>query len=240
MPDSLATMLASINDGGANTAAEMRAVIEALYQWTKKNSPVGDDVHWDGNDLAGFSTPILPSGSHTLTEANGLLSVHYNGQSTADLAGILKPLTGFAIGDSIQTAVRMMTTGANWAMAALILADGDLASSNAIMAFYEVGGSGANEIVTRTGSMGTVGADIQIETAVMDGRSIFGALHMRLLWVSANTFRLEISPDGVNWDAFTMADSARTLTPTHGGIGWSVWGGAGVRINTFEYFKVNL
>lgn len=46
MPDTLAAMLASINDGGANTAAEMRAVIEALYELDLGTPPVDGDFAW--------------------------------------------------------------------------------------------------------------------------------------------------------------------------------------------------
>lgn len=239
MPTSLAAMLALFNDNTAGdiSAADGRAVIQALYEWSGRGTVGADDAYWDGGDLADF-TQILPSGANTLTEQNGVLSVAYSGQTTSDLAGILKPLTGFGIGDSIQTAVRVLTDGTNWAMTALVLADGNAGSSNAIMAFYEIGS--AHEIVTRTGTMATVGADVQLKAAVIDSRGQFGTLHMRLTYQAANTFRLELSPDGVTWSTCGIADSSRTLTPTHGGIGWSIWGGTGPRINTYEYFKVNV
>lgn len=58
-----------------------------------------------------------------------------------------------------------------------------------------------------------------------DGAAIhFGEwLYLRLVWVSANTFRCLYSFDGATWRHAGGADASITLTPTHWGFGYTKW-----------------
>ena len=63
-------------------------------------------------------------------------------------------------------------------------------------------------------------------------------LYQRLTWVSANTFKHEVSHDGISWIS-TNGNQSKTMTPTHYGFAWSGWDSAAARAVSFEYFRVD-
>src|SRR5690606_15106891 len=44
---------------------------------------------------------------------------------------------------------------------------------------------------------------------------------VRLTYQAADTWRKEISPDGISWTTVGISDMSKTMTPTHVGACWS-------------------
>jgi len=234
----LQTLLAD-NASGDISAQDIRDFLVSVYPRGPELTGSDDDSFSDGA-TTGW-TEILPSGAHTITEADRTLSVLPTGQNASDLAGISKSVA-LSTGDSIQTSVRIMSTNANFAMAALVIGDGNAQTDNIVAGFLQFQSSNVYLTVTRGGTWETVGSDIQIsanDPMHADIGISLGEIHLRLTYVSANTFRFEISPDGVSWWDVGMSDSARTITPSSVGLGWTVWGGSTEPVISFGYFKVN-
>jgi hypothetical protein len=202
------------------------------------------DDYFDDASLSSTWSAILPTGANTLTEANdirgvGRLSVLYSGQAASDLAGIVKPISGLAIGDYIQAGFRNFGYDANYQMAALVFSDGNTAASNKVAVYFQGQGGSQNVLVTRGGTFDTVGADIQSATAnAINNANRLDELHVRFTWQASNSFRVQVSPDGISWIQ-RLSDTARTITPTHAGLGWTMWGGANNSITSFSYFITN-
>lgn len=197
----------------------------------------GDDDDFTDASLTDW-TAIDPTGTSTKTAGDGILSVKFSGQSSADLAGISKSVS-LSTGDSIQTAIRLIQPNSALGMVALVMGDGNTSSDNQMSFYYQLQ---ANQrlIVARGGTWAAVASpDIQITSNPgFHAYSMVGWLHMKLTYQAANTFRCELSPDGISWYA-PFSDASRTLTPTTVGLGWTAWGTSLTPVASFAYFKVN-
>lgn len=187
------------------------------------------DVVWDGSQVAGM-TQVTVTGSETLTEKTSVLSVLFSGQSGSDYNCLLASHT-FSVGDSFAVPIRLYYGSAGIAVAGVIFTDGTTSAANAVAAHLQKHNTeNHTRTYTRHGtltSMSTVSTQHNIRVEHMPW------MWMRLTYQASNTFRKELSPDGISWTTAGISDVSKTMTPTHFGVCWSVEGQSGEAINTF-------
>jgi hypothetical protein len=192
-----------------------------------------DDDEFDDDTIDAAWTSLTVTGSATWTEQDDVLSVVFDDQTAGDAAAQIKSINGTpAAAIEISTAVRAFTS-ANHGIVGMFFSDGTTATSNLVQFRTNVSDGS-------TSMYGGTFTDIQntlLSSFTVDASSIMTTIYMRLTWVSSNTWRMEVSPDGVSWTAFALADQSHTLTPTHYGLYVSSYGGTVPKIATFEYFR---
>lgn len=216
-----AQLIAEAPDGGLYTAAEYRNMLNDVIRGlvlAPYSLDDAEDIWWQG-DAAGM-TEVTVTGTQTITEKDGQLSVVFQGQSTSDVNCLLKART-FAAGDSFATRIRTGGAASNFTIPAFLLTDGTSDSSNCVMATAYV--SDANPVLgiftgTLTNAASVVVISPNSQLAWLDG------LYIKIKYVSSNTFQVWWSCDGISWADITVGTFAKTMTPTHIGVGWSRWG----------------
>jgi len=232
MPLTLAQIYALITDGGANTAADVRAALQALYhrQYGIGADPDTNDVYWDGDDVASGTT-VTVTGSQTIVEEGGLLSVRYDAQAANDLNCLLFART-LAVGSRWRTNARLFVRAHQFSMAALVMTDGVTAASNAIAttSYQDNAGNGFGSVWHGTLTALTSEAWILNDFAAA---RIVPHIGLELEYVAANSFQGRFG-DGIQGSSWGQANVAKTMTPTHVGVAWSNWGTTGEEsIDTF-------
>lgn len=240
MPLTLAQMQALINDNAAGeiVPTDHRAVNEAL--WRHIHAPYSvddaDDIWWEG-DSAGMTT-VAVSGTQTITERDGSLSVQFSGQTANDVNALLKPVT-FSIGDEWVTHLQLWSvpkaTSGNRSVAGLCFTDGTDATSNAVLANIQTDPSSdaAGIWVGRDGTLtNLIAADWVFVPQINFGGGIAG-IYVKLVYSAANTFQMFVSPNGIVWTKFSEPDITITMTPTHVGVAWGEDTDSTIHIATF-------
>ncbi len=202
------------------------------HRWATGAATVNDD-EFDGGVLDGSWTQVVPSGTQSVLVGNDTCSVKVKGTTAGSACGLVKPLNGFGIGNSIETAVRYLTSE-SYLMTGPLLCDGLTAGSNyAWMSNY----SYPNSILQLQFYKGTFTTAVGSGSPGISG-IITGPLFSKIKWVAANSFQPFWSPDGVQWTDFGLGAQSITLTPTYMGFGTSSYGGAQDVIASYEYFRV--
>ena len=186
-------------------------------------TPGGDDILWSGEDAAAM-TEVTVSGSQTISEVEGLLSVQFDSQTSGDYGALLKAFT-FGFGDSFAVPIRMLARSVasqQWD-AGLIFTDGTGASANAVLVHLQQNATNM-QVTTRHGTL-TALTSIGSNAAFGYGIGFFP--HFRMTYTSANTFDFLFSPDGISWSAMGYTSVSKTMTPTHFGVAWSRDGTSG-------------
>jgi hypothetical protein len=196
-----------------------------------------DDEFDDGSKDAAW-TETAVSGTATWTEDDDVLSCIFNNQTASDAAFIVKTLTGFSTGDYIECAMRLGGIDNNWIIGGLILTDGTGAAANSVAFSLQLGDM---SLVRRGGTVTNLGGTVDSSMGTWDTGGQSPWLYMRLTYVSSNTFKGEVSLDGVTWNDFGAADITPTFTPTHGGLFVTSWGGSSEgRLAAWEYFRTSV
>jgi len=185
------------------------------------------DIAWDGTVSAGLTT-VTVTGSQTITEKTGILSVSFSGQGSQDYDCLLSAHT-FSVGDAFAVPIRFMPDGL--AAAGIIFADGTTSAANAVTAHIQHNGTEAS-IRTYT-RYGTLTAMSSVSALYALYAQAFPWVWLRLTYQASNTFRKEVSPDGISWDTFGISDVSKTMTPTHVGVCWSKDNSSGTGIASF-------
>jgi hypothetical protein len=193
------------------------------------------DDEFDDEDHSNLNKVNL--GTANWTESNGILSCLFGGQTTNQTAASLTTLSTLGIGSAAQTAVRLMA-GANTANAGVLLSSGGTTTDSVVWQYAILTpGSSTMSLALRSGTFLST-STLHFSTNV--NHMIGGWIHMRLVWVSVNTFRAWWSPDGISWSDF--GQGAHVITgvnpPTRMGLGVSARGGSGDKIASFEYLRV--
>lgn len=182
------------------------------------------------------------SGAVTYNPNYGMLSVkHTGGDAAQGWHALLKSMSGLSAPVTIETCLRLQTYEGTL-IAGLVITDGTTVGSGKQVSLDHQR-SGATSFRNWTGFNAFGGELTGSPTGTGPGHRS-DRLFMRLTWVSANTWRAEVSPDGISWMPFNftngLADSSHTMTPTHMGIWLSSYGtGANLGgIFTFEHFRV--
>ncbi len=234
------TDIAAIDDGGANTVAEVRTALTSVLgrTWQDPALPNGTvgDIEWDGTDVAAM-TEVTVSGSQTIIESNGLLSVSFTGQSLNDVNCLLSAQT-IAIGDEWAVPVRTFTHapagGSGVAlMAGVILTDGVTSGSNCVFVHLHTGkGDTAHSLVIgRQGTLTAASGATRVTEEIL--AHSFPWLWCKIIYNAANSWAIAASPDGLSYTTMGFATFAKTMTPTHVGIGWNNQISSGDAIATF-------
>lgn len=172
----------------------------------------------------------------TWTEDGDALSVVSNGtDTTAVIHGMMRPLSGaggaLVAGDAFITCLTLTGT-ASYAMGGLVLSDGvTFGVGKQIISLNYTSTSASQNNDVRQGANWTISASVGA-IASSPGVPTF----VRLVMVSANVWRCDISPDGVSWIKGT-ATLAYTITPTHVGLHKTTWGTATKGITSYEFLR---
>jgi hypothetical protein len=165
-----------------------------------------------------------------------MLSVAFENQSSQDLTAMQKSILTLGLGSGIETAVRLAALD-NYAFAGLVFGDGTSDTHRAIFqAVYLAPSDNRLYYTLRSGTYTALSS-----THFTDGLDVMaGWVHMRLVWVTPTTFRAFWSIDGVTYTDFDEGNITIPgfVPPTYMGVGVSAWGGSGVKLASFEYFRV--
>jgi len=183
-----------------------------------------DDVVWAGSDYSTDFTQVTVTGTQTVTERDGLLSVKFSGQTAGDWNCALKAHT-FSVGDTFMVPLRLFgltPTGGGSQSAGIIFTDGTSSGSN-MVAGVNLTSSGDPEGLL-VGYHGTLTAGTSAPWVANDSMAgwAWPQIFIRLEYDAANTFILAFSPDGITFEDFGEASISKTMTPTHLGVAWQM------------------
>lgn len=199
--------------------------------WRNRRAAHAGDDEFDQGALDPAWTLQATSGTATPTVGGDVLSVVNANQNSLGTCVLIRPIT-IAAGGYIETALRCFGTAGNLVVG-LCFTDGTGAAANLAACTIDVKG---NNLTFRTGVVNNQSANGTNVTGISYSSMVGGWIYLRETWVSANTFRCEISLDGVTYSAFGGADSTKTMTPTQMGLFFSTYG-AGTQLNAYEYFR---
>lgn len=157
----------------------------------------------------------------TWTEDADVLSVlQVGGDPAAEIHALVRPIgTAMAVGDAFVTRLALHAPWAQtYVMGGIVVANGAVPTSDVTISLCYTDASGPPLVDTRPGTYAAVGAG----TAGYRNSTV--ELYLRLVYVAADTWRTDTSPDGVTWTL--GATLARVLAPTHVGLFNSSWGAA--------------
>lgn len=199
--------------------------------------PHPSDDEFSDASLTGW-TQVNGGGTPTVTwaEAGDALSCSFTNNNAGAILGQLKPIS-IGIGGYIQTAVKLHMQ-VNSPSAYLILASGTAPASNCVVASFQLA-SATNSTTLGVGN-GSLASAV-ISAPALSLITAYSPLHMRLIWLAANTWRVHFSPDGISWPSTAnITDLASALTPTFMGLGVGVNSASGYQqVATFEYFRAS-
>jgi hypothetical protein len=160
---------------------------------------------------------ITTTGSQVITEGSGLLSAKYKNQTAEDANGLVIA-KAFTVGDAWAVPLRMMVEpgGAN-ASAGLILADGVTATDNVVIGHLQK--TTSQLLVGRHGTWTDMSTAPWVSTDIATWA--FPWIWLKITYQATNTFRFEVSPDGLSWTTWGESDITQVMTPTHVGVFWS-------------------
>jgi hypothetical protein len=210
-------------------------------------TPSAADDFFDGASLDSAWTGLTVTGSQTITQKYGKLSVEIDGTiAVSDFNALLKSVTP-SFGDVIEARIGpVMSSEVNdFIFPGIVFSDGTTASSNiAIFGAFKrfiAGDSTENWgwwLSTRDGTFTAANAD----TAGADDAILAppDAIYLRLEYDATNSYKAFVSPDGVSWIQVGAAFTTPAFTPTHVGLCWSNWGQtADLTVVSFDYFRYN-
>lgn len=206
--------------------------------WMAHLNAADDNPLWvdefDGTALDPAWAQVDSSGTTLWVPKRGILSARTFNQAASDANALLYP-RALAVGETLETCVRVVSPLTNYIMFGLIVTDGVLTTSNCVwlMPFT----STTAGIYTWSLRHGTV---TNVATTVSNLSISQSEFHFqRLTRVSADVYKAECSSDGIQWTDFGLAQATKAMTPSHIGVAVSVWsGGAVPRIASFEYLRV--
>ncbi len=235
------TDIAAIDDGGANTAGEVRTAMTSsltpewmryLYQRQSDETAHNDDDFFDDGTVGG--TAVTPSGTPVWTESRGILSVKCTDLSSNDVAARAFALSGGATSSpvTVETCLALWTGTASAApRVGLAFSDGTSATSNIAGGFVI-----QSQLNTSAGTFTNVTGEVNQANTGQASHAAW--IYMRVVWESANTFQTQWSFDGVTYTDFGGGSLTRTMTPTHFAVMASDWGFTEDVIGSFQYVRV--
>ena len=222
--------------GGGSTVKDFRFTVPSDMSSVDEFNDDTLDPAWVRVD----STGAAASGA-VWTERGDALSVAQLGGGTANvIRAMSRPLSGaggsLAVGDGFVTCMRIFGPTTNYTMGGIVFSDGATpnAGTQVIGLAYQGGSSGGGGMAQCglwTGSSWTASANVgEIQLPASPG------IFYRLVLVAANTWRADMSPDGISWVS-TTATKTLTLTPTHVGLISSSWASATKGVVSYEFLR---
>lgn len=242
MPLTLAQMHALIADGGDNTAADVRDVIQALYDWIPNDQKYrmgrlpGETAHADDDFFTAYSgyTEHSPTGTADWDLSNYGLTARFFSQTANDVAVSVKDLTPTSPPVTIETTWSSAIQTLSNPGFGLCFTDGAADASN-IAAIGYLSNHGVDQI---EGTLASVTPTLT-GTGIDRVNFMQGTLAMRLIWKSANTFAWCVSPDGgTTWSDQSAGTFSETFTPDKIGFWVSGWSRPEPSIVSFAYLRV--
>lgn len=186
------------------------------------------DPAWARVDGAGVEASRL-----TWVEGiNGALAaINTGGDGNEKVHGLVRPIgTALADGTAFETFMQSRGGSSQYSMTGIVLSEGAQFGSGT-QVYMLCWGNGTN-------LEGWRGSGWNGATSLMTGYGgplAVGPAYYRLVYVSANTFKIGISPDGVNWTY--SSTFTQTCTPTHVGFLSSSWAGTHQHVASYEYLR---
>ena len=231
--------ITAIDDGGVNTAAEVRAALTSVL--ARADSGEGDppggtyDDEFDDASIHGDWTAVDLSGNEaSWVEGNNRLSVEGITDSAGYFHALLKAAT-IPTGTIIETHMRVMAFHTSYPQAGLLFTDGvtEGAGVQTLMGMH----------IQLSQMQATNRSNFRSRDAFTTGPTIYpnpGSLGLYLRWkyTAANTFDGYVSLDGNSWEQ-VFASFSDTITPTHVGLWIESWGTATYKPQaSFSYFRM--
>ena len=196
----------------------------------------GGDDEFDNGVFSDWTEVGSGNVSTTITETNNVLSIlHPGGGNTAELVSWVKSQS-ISNGTTIEVALRGIGRPQNFNVCGLMMSNGttfnDASKSQAIFYFSPNEGSwpmstmqGFNSITAFTGH-------------TYDANSVYHDLFLKMEFVSANTYRGWVSPDGISWVNVTGNVTRAVPDPSFVGFFVSSWGGTLPYAWSLRYLKI--
>lgn len=219
--------------GGGGTNKDRRWTVGSAETSVDEFNDSALDVAWVRVDGTGA---VLANA--TWTEDGDALSVISNGADTAAVIhGMMRPLSGaggaLVAGDAFITCLTLMGAAlTNYTMGGLVLSDGVTFGAGAqivSLSYTDTTAKQANDV--RQSANWAISTSAGMVTS-SPGVPTF----VRLVMMSANVWRCDISPDGVLWIKGT-ATLAYAMTPTHVGFHKTTWGSAVNGVTSYEFLR---
>jgi hypothetical protein len=196
------------------------------------------DPAWARVDSAGGG--VSPAANITWSEGSDSIGgVNLGGDSTDGFHALLRPLSAFGgaliAGDAIISCLTLMPSigGSNYSFAGLMLADGNtFGSGNQILGILGAAAAGKNLQVSAFTGFNTAAGVSSVTLTTMDTLRF---VYVRLVMTAANTWRVDGSPDGVNW--IKGSTISRTVTPTHVGLCSTSYGTSTKHVVSSEFLR---
>lgn len=214
--------------GGSSSAPEWLTYLNGRLA---SETPNDDDDFFQSSGFSDWTQVDGGSVTGTWTEGFDLASLSTSGGSAGDISAQVKELDSLSTGDYIETATAGFGLGGDFPHFGLVLADGATGGSGQqVFGGYSIQ---PRQIQCYDWS-GYDTRDGTTQFVVLRDPPMLEVVYLRLLYVSANTFRTSYSSDGVTWLA--LSDASITCTPTHGGIAASPYGSDTIQ-GRFHYFR---
>lgn len=201
----------------------------------------GESVHVDDDEftaasLTGWTNITNGAGTRLWTPKRGRLSVQMSGIAASDYEGQVKAMSPSSAPVTIETACVIYNSDVNFSMMGLAFTDGTTTAANLIAAELNLSSGGAG-FECRDGTWAAMNGAGLSRAEFNDDAVPMGMVYLQLIWVSANTFKVRLSVDGISWK--DLGTDAKTMTPTHYGVFATNWGGGANDMHgAFEYFRV--
>ncbi len=173
---------------------------------------------------------------HTIISQDDGVHLDFADQSVGDFTAYTKDLTGIAIGDYVQTKLRLFGGYIDTAdsVVGVGFTDGTTTAANSVFGGMN---QGADERLTLINGHGTLASMTTFPFQEIAPTS--GHLHLRCTYSAANTFQFSVSMNGRQFTQLG-ANISKTMTPTRGGFMASTYGASEDCMALFQYFHSNV
>src|SRR5512146_2460048 len=195
-----------------------------------------DDDEFTTDTSANYSS-ILPTGTANWSVANHNLNVQFDTQSGSDIAAFVKALT-LTDGGALETNVRISTENLkNYTVFGLLLTDGTLTTSGIVTASFYMS-STADQMFVRCDGGTVTNVSGSGASATLSALGQTGSFRIRLKRVSSTSYiwSLATEPGGLYY-SWGVSGYNPSITPTHGGVFVSTFGGTHKAIASFDYLR---
>lgn len=184
--------------------------------------PSDETVHVDDQEFVGTisGTAVTPTGTVVWTQDRGLLSCSYEDGDGGDVAVRVWPMTPIVAPVTIETAFRnLQPNNMGYGGPGLCFSEGNAVTDDIIICYYNSGdvysdskfgskrGTAMTSVITNLASVNTSQAP-----------SPLGLIYLRLIWTATNTWKINMSVDGVTWTDWGTGALSGTIAPTHFGV----------------------
>ena len=222
--------------GGSGTAPKDR-------RWSVGSSETSiDEFNDDSLDAAWVRVDGTgaASGNCTWVEGADVLSLkHEGGDTAAAVHGLVRPLSGLggapSVGDAYVTCLTLFgQVGVSYVMGGIILSDGTThGSGNQVFGlFYSETGTSRQDSETRHHTNWTTAGGVSTTLYTTGMVRTFA----RLVKLASDTWRTDVSPDGVQW-LTGLGTVTKVITPTHVGLLASSWGTSTKGVTSYEFLR---